>query len=101
MRSEAQRSWVGLTEFLGGCDFGLGMISGGLEGHAFLRMEFHIEGVPDGRAHRGMAAREQDAAAELDLEIDEFAEKYFLVDPGLPDVVSRRARFGELHVLGT
>ena len=48
-----------------------------------------------------MASREQDAAAELDLEVDELAEEYFLIDARLPDVVSLRPRLGELHVLGT
>src|SRR2546428_11704709 len=76
------------------------MVSGGLEGHALFRMEFHVEGVSDGRSHRGMASREQDAAAELDLEVDEFAEEYFLIDARLPDVVSFGTRLGELHVLG-
>src|SRR5436189_134341 len=62
--------------------------SGGLEGHAFFGMELDVESVPDGRAQRRMGSREQDAAAELDLEVDEFAEEYFLVDARLPDVVS-------------
>src|SRR6267378_2176776 len=98
--SDAQRDRVAFACLLF-CAVFLDMVSGGLEGHALFRMEFHVEGVSDGRSHRGMASREQDAAAELDLEVDEFAEEYFLVDARLPDVVSLRPRLGELHILGT
>src|SRR3979409_1510294 len=87
--------------FLAGCNFGLVMVSGGLEGHALFRMEFHVNGVSDGRSQRRMGSREQDAAAELHLEVGELAEKHFLVDARVPDVVSRRTRLGELDVLGT
>src|SRR5258708_13251123 len=99
MTSDAQRSFAAFVELL--FSLALDMRSGGLKGHALFWMEFHVEGVSDGRSHRGMASREQDAAAELDLEVDEFAEEYFLVDARLPDVVSSRPRPGELHVLGT
>src|SRR5437867_1838471 len=64
-------------------------------------MELDIESVPDGRAQRRMGSREQDAAAELHLEVDEFAQEHLLIDARLPDVVSLRPRLGELHVLGT
>src|SRR6266705_4792729 len=99
MTSEAQRSFVAFVELL--FSLALDMRSGGLEGHAFLGMEFHVDGVSDGRAQRRMGSREQDAAAELYLEVDELAEKYFLVDARVPDVVSRRTHLGELHVIGT
>src|SRR6266545_7323390 len=102
MTSEAQRSLAGLTMFLfsASCDFVLGMVSGGLEGHALFGVEFHVEGVSDGRSQRRMAAREQSAAAELHLEIDELAEKHLLIDPRLPDVAAFGPRLGELDVLG-
>src|SRR6266702_5650016 len=98
MTSEAQRSLAGLTMFLflASCDFVLRMVSGGLAGHALFGVEFHVEGVPDGRSQRRMASREQDAAAELHLEVDEFAEKHFLIDARFPDVVSLGPRLGEL-----
>src|SRR5258706_170387 len=76
------------------------MVSGGLEGHAFFGMEFHVNSVADGRAQRRMAAREQDAAAELHLEVEELAQKHLLIDPGLPHVAPFGPRLGELHVLG-
>jgi len=92
--SEAQRSFIAFVElfFL----WALDMRSGGLEGHAFFRMEFHVNGVADGRAQRRMASREQDAAAELHLEIDEFAQKHPSGRPSRPrrcplEAVPRRA----------
>src|SRR2546430_6975802 len=98
MRSEAQRSFAAFVEAL--FSLALAMGSGGLEGHALFGMEFHVESVPDGRAQRRMASREQDAAAELPLEVDELPEEHLLIDARLRDVVSFGPRLGELHVLG-
>src|SRR5213592_905875 len=101
MTSDAQRSLAACTVCLLLKDVLSGMVSGGLEGHAFFRMEFHVNGVSDRGSERRMGSREQDAAAELHLEVEKLAEKYFLVDARLPDVVPLRPRLGELHVLGT
>src|SRR6266704_2712351 len=79
MTSDAQRSLAACTVCLLLKDVLSGMVSGGLEGHAFFRMEFHVDGVSYGGSERRMAAREQDAAAELHLEVDVLAEKHFLV----------------------
>src|SRR6266705_1788836 len=98
MTSDAQRSLAGCTTGLLLRDALSGMVSGGLEGHAFFRVEFHVDGVSYGGSERRMASREQDAAAELHLEVDVLAEKHFLVDPSFPDVVSLGPRFGEVNV---
>src|SRR5258708_17012099 len=93
--SEAQRSFVGLTGYFEArvaawmrtalsCFFC--MSSGRLEGDAFLRVELDEDGLAHRRAQRRMLAREQRAAAELHLEIDDLAEEDLLVDRALPDV---------------
>src|SRR6267142_6244756 len=74
--------------------------SGGLERHAFLRMELDENRVAHGSAQRRMAAREQNALAELHLEIVVLAEEHLLVDPRLPHVRAFGPSFGEIHVLG-
>src|SRR5580704_1392096 len=72
-------------------------------GDALLRLDAQVHGGADGRAQRRVRAREQQAVADLDLEIEVVAEEHHSVDRAAPRVVAVGALgrvLEQLHVLG-
>src|SRR6186713_2237991 len=68
---------------------------------AFIGIELHEDRFTDFRPQRRMATRQQRTRTDLHLEINGFTEEDLLLDPSLPDVLTRGPRLCELHVLGT
>src|SRR5262245_25418583 len=99
MTSEAQRSFAGLVAPLPLRPLDLGMV-GRLKSDALLRIELHVDRVADRRPKGRVAARKEEAVAQLDLEVDELAQEHLLIDRRLPDVAALRPRLGEGDVLG-